>query len=244
MSTPAVHLSNISFSANGITILENISLSLEAGHFIGIVGPNGAGKSTILSIIAGLIQPDHGHIDLMGQCLKRFNRHRLLKQIGYLHQLHDHEPHLPLTVREVVSMGLPNYGAPLWIPLRAEKKVLDALSFLDMQSHIDADFRSLSGGQRQCVRIARALVRKPEILLLDEPSAAMDSKRQQQLYALLRELCDREKTTVIMVEHDIAAITAHVDSVACLNKHIHYHAMKVNRSRKISGTPCMVTTCM
>lgn len=226
MTVPALSLSNISFSVQGRPILDHVSLSLNEGHFIGIVGPNGAGKSTILSIIAGLQQADEGHIDILGQCMNRFNRHKLLKQVGYLHQLHEHEPHLPLTVRDVVSMGLTEFSLPLWRSINAERSIRDALTLMEMEDHIDADFRLLSGGQRQRVRIARALVRNPKILLMDEPSAAMDSKRQQQLYLLLRQLCDENGTTVVMVEHDIAAITSHVDSVACLNQQIHYHAMK------------------
>ena len=95
-----------------------------------------------------------------------------------------------------------------------------------MTAHQTSDFRRLSGGQQQRVRLARALVRQPKLLLLDEPSAALDSRHQEKLYQLLRKLCDEQGMTVLMVEHDIAAITSYVDSVACLNKNIHYHAKK------------------
>jgi len=230
MDTPTIALSDVSFGSEHRPILENISLSLQAGHFMGIIGPNGAGKSTILSVMIGLIQPSHGHVDLFGVRLKRFNRHQLLKKVGYLHQLHNAEPHMPLTVRDVVAMGLSEYAKPLWHGIgktsRYQTAIEEALGAVDMLDFMMRDFRYLSGGQRQRVRLARALVRKPELLLLDEPSAALDSQQQQKLYLLLRKLCNEQNMTTIMVEHDIAAITGHVDSVACLNRRIHHHAMK------------------
>jgi len=230
MTTPVISLSHINFGPAKTPILDDVSLELEAGHFMGIVGPNGAGKSTILSMVTGRLQPDSGHIDLFGECLKRFNRYRLLKNIGYLHQLHDYTPNLPLKVRDIVAMGLHDYAKPLWqwfgTASHQQMDIIQALQHVEMEHLIDHDFRQLSGGQQQRVRLARALVCKPKLLLLDEPAAALDSKQQQKLYTLLRQLCDTQGVAIMMVEHDITAITGHVDSVACLNRSIHHHAMK------------------
>ncbi|MDQ6983475.1 MAG: metal ABC transporter ATP-binding protein [Ghiorsea sp.] len=231
MTQPVVHLSHIGFGSDKKPVLEHLSLEVGSGHFMGIIGPNGAGKSTLLSIIAGLIKPSAGHIDLFGKCLNRRTRQKLQRDLGYLHQVQSKLPDIPLRVRDVVAMGLSSYNTSLLQGLFTNKKadhdkITHALDLVEMTNHQDADFRRLSGGQQQRVRLARALVRQPKLLLLDEPSAALDSRHQEKLYQLLRKLCDEQGMTVLMVEHDIAAITSYVDSVACLNKNIHYHAKK------------------
>ena len=225
MSAPLVRLSDLRFGPEARPIVAGINLTLEAGHFLGIVGPNGAGKSTLLNLIAGLSQPDAGAIELFGERLGRQNRLRLLRQVGFLHQLHESQQRLPLRVRDVVAMGLVDYALP-WRRAGRQPVISEALEMVEMQSLADADYRLLSGGQQQRVRLARVLARRPELLLLDEPSAALDSVRQEGLFKLLRRLCDETGMGVIMVEHDIAAISSHVDSVACLNRHIHHRAMR------------------
>ncbi len=231
MTAPVVHLSHIRFGSDKKPILDNLSLEVEAGHFMGIIGPNGAGKSTLLTIIAGLLKPSAGHIDLFGKCLNSRTRQKLQQDLGYLHQAQSNQPDIPLRVYDVVAMGLSSYHTSLLTRLFQDKKhekdmICHALDLVEMTNHQYADFRNLSGGQQQRVRLARALVRQPKLLLLDEPSAALDSRHQEKLYKLLRKLCDEKNMTVLMVEHDIAAITSYVDSVACLNKNIHYHAKK------------------
>lgn len=231
MNSPVIHLSHIRFGSESKPILDHLSLEIEAGHFMAIIGPNGAGKSTLLSIIAGLQKPDAGHIDLFGTCLTARTRRSLQRDLGYLHQAHSGMPDLPMSASEVVAMGLTEFNQSLWKMLFSNKRkqhamIDDALNLVEMRAFKDHDFRRLSGGQQQRIRLARALVRQPKLLLLDEPSAALDSRHQKKLYQLLRQLCDEKKMTVVMVEHDVAAITSYVDSVACLNKHIHYHAKR------------------
>jgi len=226
MSTPVLNLAGISVGPAQAPILQEIDLTLDAGHFLGIVGPNGAGKSTLLSIIAGLIEPSEGRVELFGQPLRRLNRRQLLQQVGFLSQMHDELPSLPLSVRHVVAMGSPRFIGPLWRRPVSRSDIAWALAQVDIGDLADRDFRQLSGGQRQRVRLAKALISRPRLLLLDEPSAALDASAQQRLYLLLRRLCDEQGMAIIMVEHDIAAITGHVDSVACLNRRVHCHAMK------------------
>jgi len=231
MNTPVISLSHLRFGSEKKPILDNLSLEVFAGHFMGIIGPNGAGKSTLLTMIAGLQKPDAGHIDLFGRCLNKSSRRTLQRDIGYLHQTHGDMPNIPMTASDVVTMGLTSFHQPLWRNLFSQashekEQIEHALSLVEMNDYAHHDFRLLSGGQKQRIRLARALVRQPKLLLLDEPSAALDSRRQEKLYQLLRKLCDEENMTVLMVEHDVAAITSYVDSVACLNKHIHYHAKR------------------
>ncbi len=225
---PLVALSHIRLGPADRPVLDDIGLTLDAGHFMGIVGPNGAGKSTLLNVIAGLIEPDRGHVDLFGECLRPFNRRKLMNRVGFLPQFHDQPPSMPVLAREVVAMGLPGYAAP-WRGRISRRRVMEALELFDAADLAERDYRRLSGGQRQRVRLARALVREPELLLLDEPSAALDAARQSALFRLLRRFCDERGMGVIMVEHDIAAISEHVDSVACLNRRIHHHARRGER---------------
>jgi zinc transport system ATP-binding protein len=123
-------------------------------------------------------------------------------------------------------MGLPAYNAPLWKRINHKEAIQNALELTGTKAIAATDYRNLSGGQQQRVRLARTLVASPRLLLLDEPAAALDSQGKDQLYTLLRRLCDEQNVAVIMVEHDIAAISAYVDSVACLNTRIHHHAMR------------------
>ncbi len=226
MSELLLEARHVDLCLGGRMVLEDVSLQLEAGHFLGIVGPNGAGKSSLIAVIVGCHRDYRGSLRLLGQEAARLSRKQRRREIGYLHQLHGAQQHLPLRVEDVVAMGLPGWERPLWRSLAQREAIEQALRWVDMWDARALDFRQLSGGQAQRVRLARALVHRPRLLLLDEPSAAMDSAQQQRLYALLRRLCDETGMGVIMVEHDIAAITGYVDSVACLNRRIHYHAMK------------------
>ncbi len=229
MSPPPLRVRGLCVGPRERRVLDGIDLTVEAGHFLGIVGPNGAGKSTLLHAIVGLVEPDAGRVELFGEPLTRFNRRRLLRRAGFLNQKQETPSTLPLSARDVVMMGLPEWNAPLWRRVWAGESVTRALEMTETANLAGRDFRTLSGGQKQRVRLARALASDPDLLLLDEPSAALDTHARDMLYALLRRLCDERGVAVVMVEHDIAAISGHVDSVACLNVRIHHHAMHGER---------------
>ncbi len=226
MNETVLQLKDVCFGPSQARILDGIDLQVEAGHFLGIVGPNGAGKTTLLQIICGLLQASAGHVELFGESLARGNRRQLLGQIRFLTQRQESAGSIPVRVRNVVAMGLEDYHRALWHPTKRNDRIVQSLESTDMAAHIDDDFRNLSGGQQQRVRLARALVARPRILSLDEPAAALDARAQGNLYQLLRRLCDENGMAVVMVEHDIAAISDYVNSVACLNRRIHYHAMR------------------
>lgn len=225
MNEAVVWLDNVWVGPKDRPILEAINLKVPRGRFLAVIGPNGAGKSTLLGVIAGLIAPDAGSVYLFGERLERGRGRRLLKRIGYLRQ--EKTPcELPLRVSEVVAMGLLDYPSPLWKRIRANDEIRWALEEVGMEAFADADFRALSGGQRQRVHLARALVRKPGLLLLDEPTSGLDVDAQNQLYRLLKKLSQKEGMTVVMVEHDIALVTAFADAIACLNRRIYCHAKR------------------
>ncbi|MDQ6950153.1 MAG: metal ABC transporter ATP-binding protein [Mariprofundales bacterium] len=221
----SVEVEGIGFGAASDPVLENITFSLAAGHFMGIVGPNGAGKSTLLALLIGMLTPRSGIVRFAGVAMDAKHRRKILQRVAFVHQLQAQHPSLPITVEEVVAMGDPKFGSWLWRRAKVRDRIAEALESVGILHCMAKDFRVLSGGQRQRVRLARALMRNPTVLLLDEPSAALDTQAQDQLYRLLRQLCDQQGKTIIMVEHDIAAISSFVDSVACLNRRIHHHAM-------------------
>lgn len=222
----ALRLTQLSFGPAAAPVLERIDLSLEPGHFLGIVGPNGAGKSTLLHLICGLLEPGGGEIRLFGEPLSGGNRRRLLSRLRFLPQRQEGMEGMPVRAHQVVAMGLRENYAPLWRRSGQRERIMNALEQTGTSAWADADFRSLSGGLQQRVRLSRALVSNPRMLLLDEPAAALDAPARQQLYRLLRKLCDEKGMAIIMVEHDIAAISDYVDSVACLNRRIHHHALR------------------
>jgi len=220
-----LRLERVTVRLQGRIVLQEISFSLQSGQFMGVVGPNGAGKSTLLAAIIALVPVDEGRVHLFGERLHAGNARKLRKHIGFLAQLPLRHPHLPLRVRDFVAMGLRKAASP-W-PLADEDRaaVEAALAATSLSSLADCDLRTLSGGQYQRARIARAIVAKPRLLLLDEPSAALDAQARNELFRLLRRLAD-QGTAIVMVEHDIAAISRFVDCVACLNRRIHQHLRK------------------
>jgi zinc transport system ATP-binding protein len=205
----------------GKEILRDIDLSLGEGRFLGIVGPNGSGKTTLLRVILGLTKPESGTVTVFGEPPKEALHHGVF---GYLPQHLNVDIDFPATAMDVVLMGLYGRGGVFRrISKRDRKHALDMLEIMGMSSYENHIFGRLSGGQQQRVSIARALVSEPKLLILDEPSTGIDVVGQEDFYHLLTGLQKRFNLSIIMVSHDIGAITAYIDEIACLNKTLHYH---------------------
>ncbi len=212
-----IKINNLNFTYNGDIVLQDVNLTLREKDFVAIIGPNGGGKTTLLKLILGLLTPDKGSIRINGKPPQEASSY-----IGYVPQDIHMNRSFPITVIDVVLMGKLNCARDK--SLRSANNRRDGLAALErmgMLAYADKKIGTLSGGQRQRVFIARALVSEPQLLLLDEPTASIDTKGQTEFYQLLKKL--NQDITVLMVSHDLLVISRYVKSVACVNKRLHYH---------------------
>jgi len=205
---------------DGEPVLEDVNLSVKELDFIGLIGPNGGGKTTLLKVLLGLLPPMRGEVRIMGKSVEEGRRY-----IGYVPQTVEFDRDFPISVWDVARMGrlgrrrlLQRYTA------EDDEIVAEALRSVEMLDLRDRPIGELSGGQRQRVYIARALATEPRILLLDEPMASVDPRVSTHIYELLRRL--NEHITILMVSHDMSAISSHVKTVGCLNRRLFYHGEK------------------
>lgn len=225
MDAPLIAIDNISFEYEQTTALENISLSIEEGDFLAILGPNGSGKSTLLKIMLGLIKPTKGSIQLFGVDAKNFKNR---EWIGYVSQKsNSFNSGFPATVEEVVAGGLvKKTGLFRRLPKDAKAQVREALTAVGMEAFQYNRVNELSGGQQQRIFIARALIAKPKVLILDEPTVGIDHKNVQSFYNMLAMLNRDKNITLVLVTHDVDTVTDRITHVACLNQTIHFHGFK------------------
>jgi zinc transport system ATP-binding protein len=211
-----IEVRDLAFSYNGEKVLEDITLDIHQGDYLGIIGPNGSGKSTLVKLILGLLKPKKGEILLFGEPISQF---KAWSKIGYVPQKIHVDPLFPATVWEVVSMGR-FAGKSFWQTLNKQDKthIRKALNEVGIADLKDRQVGSLSGGQLQRVFIARALVTEPEVIFLDEPTVGVDMETQKQFYDLLRKLNQELDLTLVMVSHDLETIANETTEVACINK--------------------------
>ncbi len=207
---PLLELRGVSVDFGGPRVLEDVSLALAPGAFVGVVGPSGGGKSTLLRVILGSADPRRGEVE----------RRRGLR-IGYVPQVETIDWSFPVTVDDVVLMSRRtarrlSWPRPSATERRVAAQVLDRLGIGDLgRRHI----RQLSGGQQQRVFVARALVGEPEMLLLDEPTSGVDVRTRHEVLHLLSEL-HAGGLAILLTTHDLNGLATHLPELVCLNRRV------------------------
>ena len=207
---PPLLIQGLSVVRSGKTVLKEIDLVIEKGEFVGIVGPNGSGKSTLLLATLGVLKAQTGTVEIYGESpLSR----RLYGKVGWVAQAAANLPrHVRVTVRELVQLGTVNIGNMFsFMSDERRQRVKKAIEMVGLEDVQDIDVGRLSGGQRQRAVIARALASDADFILLDEPLVGIDRDARNSLLKLLDRLCHDEGKTIVMVSHDLAAMsqTAH-----------------------------------
>jgi len=198
----AVRFDAVSFSYGDVQVLENASFHIHKGEFVAMVGPNGSGKTTVLKLLFGLEMPSAGKIEILGGGKSN---------LAYVPQQPPADNMFPITVKGIVRMGLLR-------PLKGYKDektaVVQAMERTGIAELAERPYRSLSGGQKRRALVARALAANPQLLVLDEPTANMDSESETRLYETLGAY--KGKTTILIVTHDTEFVTSLTDRVLCL----------------------------
>ena len=183
----------------GFTAVDSVDLKVRQGHIHALIGPNGAGKTTLVRAVLGLLKPDSGTV---------WRKPKL--RVGYMPQKLNVDPTLPLSVLRFLRL----------VPGVYRAAALSALNEVGAEHVIDSPLQSVSGGEMQRVLLARALLREPELLVLDEPVQGVDVAGQAELYRLIGRLRERYGCGVLMVSHDLHLVMSATDQVVCLNRHV------------------------
>jgi manganese/iron transport system ATP-binding protein len=208
---PILNVSHLTVRYNGHAALEDITFHLHEGERIAIVGPNGAGKSTLIKVVAGVLQPQSGEVNIFGSGPRRHIC------IGYIPQRNQVDWTFPVSVADVVMMGRSVKLGPLSWPHQIDWEVVHhALETVELSNLASRQISQLSGGQQQRMFIARALAQEAELMLMDEPLTGLDTPSQEGLLNLLDRL-KSEKVTVMVATHDLDHAASHFDRIMLLN---------------------------
>lgn len=229
MST-LITLKNITAGYDNQTVLQNVSLTISEGDFIGIIGPNGGGKTTLLKVILGLLKPFSGEI------IYSVSRQNLF---GYLPQNNRFDQRFPINVTEVVLSGLMSEKGLYKSYTRQERqRAWELLEAYGMGNYKKSPIGDLSGGQMQRVFLCRAIIANPRILILDEPTTYVDSHFEKEFYTILEEL--HKTLSIVMVSHDLGTICSYVKTIACVNRGLHYHQSNLITPEQLQAYNCPI----
>jgi len=219
-TTPLVSLQHVTHHfAHGAEVLADVTFAVRRGQFTGIVGPSGSGKTTLLKVLLGAVEPSHGSV-VRSPALR----------IGYVPQVEIVNWNFPVTVSEAVLMARSTTGLRPWSSKAERAEVADVLDRLGIGELSGRHIRQLSGGQQQRVFIARALLRQPDLLLMDEPTSGVDVRTRHEVLHLLEDL-NAEGLAIVLTTHDLNGIAAHLPRLVCLNIEV-----------QGEGAPCEVLT--
>ena len=233
MSEIVIEVRDLAVSRGGEEIIRNASFDVHRRDFVGVVGPNGGGKTTLIKAILGILPHTRGTINLLGKPIEQF---RDWNKIAYVSQdAVNFEKTFPLSVRELVSLGRIN-GGNLGRLLGGEdwRRVDEALRFMGIRDIADKRIGELSGGQKQRVFVAKAMVRDPEILVLDEPVSGVDPEAEERFYMKLSNLNAERGVTVLDVSHDLSAVFCRMSKAVCVNRDV--YAADISDVEKFTDT--------
>lgn len=213
-----IEIEKVGYRYGRESVFEDVSIALPEGEFLVILGPNGSGKTTLLRLIAGLAEPAQGMIRIGGEPVSAWQQRG---EIGFVPQQYNRNAAaFPATVAEVVAMGLQGRH---WPREKRQAAIEDALARVKMSSYANRRIGDLSGGQQQRVLVAQAIAKRPQVLLLDEPTSGVDYLAGAELMGMLRDLNRDEGTTIVMVSHDVERAVSYGTKVACMNRGLCYY---------------------
>jgi len=198
-TVPLVSAVGVTVAYNGTPVLSGVDLAVAENEIVTLIGPNGSGKTTLVRVILGLHRPASGRVD-----------RRPGLSIGYVPQFFHVDETLPLTVHRFLALTAP----------KGRARIADTLAEVGADHLPGSPLQAISGGEMKRVLLAQALLREPDLLVLDEPTAGVDITGQAELYGLVRAIRDRRGCGVLLVSHDLHLVMAATDFVVCLNHHI------------------------
>ena len=235
-SSKLIEIEHLSAGYDDKQVLNDINLTVYQDDYLGIIGPNGGGKTTLMRLILRLMKPTEGKIryfkkmkDKNGNPILDENGEAKVEEVkeismGYLPQYNSLDKQFPISVYEVVLSGLSKTKSLFSRYTQAQhQQVLNTLERMQLMEFKDRHIAALSGGQLQRVLLARAIVSKPDVVILDEPNTYIDRRFQKQMYEMLEQI--NKECAIIIVSHDVAEVLNNVKHIACVNHHLHYHDM-------------------